>query len=111
MSTENWGYGDATPQPRMLDDVHESFRRDYDGRMSTKHIRTAADLVRFGASLKIDCVNCGASRTMERCRGRSCLRERQPGRCFGATEMPALQPKGTALDDPAASLTRLRLRG
>ena len=32
--------------------------------MSTKHIRTAADLVRFGASLKIDCGACGASRTL-----------------------------------------------
>jgi hypothetical protein len=32
--------------------------------MSTKHIRTAADLVRFGASLKIDCGGCGAARTM-----------------------------------------------
>jgi hypothetical protein len=32
--------------------------------MSTKHIRTAADLVRFGASLRIDCPHCGAARTM-----------------------------------------------
>jgi hypothetical protein len=32
--------------------------------MSTKHIRTAADLVRFGASLRIDCSHCGAARTM-----------------------------------------------
>ena len=31
--------------------------------MSTKHIRTTADLVRFGASLKIECGNCGAART------------------------------------------------
>jgi hypothetical protein len=32
--------------------------------MSTKHVRTAADLVRFGASVRIDCANCGAARTM-----------------------------------------------
>lgn len=32
--------------------------------MSTKHIRTAADLVRFGASLKVECGNCGAAKTM-----------------------------------------------
>lgn len=33
--------------------------------MSTKHIRTVADLVRFGAGLRIDCVECGASRTLD----------------------------------------------
>ena len=32
--------------------------------MSTKHIDTAADLVRFGASVKVDCGGCGASRTL-----------------------------------------------
>lgn len=32
--------------------------------MSTKHIDTAADLVRFGASLKIECAECGSARTM-----------------------------------------------
>lgn len=32
--------------------------------MSTKHIRTTADLVRFGAGLRIDCTGCGASRTV-----------------------------------------------
>ncbi len=32
--------------------------------MSFKHVRTAGDLVRFGAALKVDCGNCGASRTL-----------------------------------------------
>ena len=32
--------------------------------MSTKHIRTAADLVRFGASVRIECGNCGSARTL-----------------------------------------------
>ena len=32
--------------------------------MSTKHIDTAADLVRFGASVKIECGACGSARTM-----------------------------------------------
>ena len=32
--------------------------------MSTKHIRTTADVVRFGASVRIDCANCGAARTL-----------------------------------------------
>jgi len=32
--------------------------------MSTKHIRTVSDLVRFGAGLKIECGDCGASRTL-----------------------------------------------
>lgn len=33
--------------------------------MSTKHIRTAADLVRFGAGLKIECGSCGSARTVD----------------------------------------------
>jgi hypothetical protein len=32
--------------------------------MSTKHIRTAADLVRFKCALKVECGRCGNSRTM-----------------------------------------------
>lgn len=32
--------------------------------MSTKHIDTAGDLVRFGASVKIECRSCGAARTL-----------------------------------------------
>lgn len=32
--------------------------------MSTKHIRTAADLVRFGASIRVECGECGAAKTM-----------------------------------------------
>ena len=32
--------------------------------MSTKHVRTTADLCRFGASLRIECGACGAARTM-----------------------------------------------
>jgi len=32
--------------------------------MSTKHVRTPADLARFGCSLKITCMACGAANTM-----------------------------------------------
>ena len=32
--------------------------------MSTKHVRTAADLVRFKTALRIQCTNCGNSRTL-----------------------------------------------
>ena len=32
--------------------------------MSAKHIRNTADLVRFRASLRIDCCDCAAARTM-----------------------------------------------
>lgn len=32
--------------------------------MSTKHIRTAADVCRFGASVRIECGECGSARTM-----------------------------------------------
>lgn len=31
--------------------------------MSTKHVRTAADLVRFGCSLHVECGACGAATT------------------------------------------------
>jgi hypothetical protein len=31
--------------------------------MSYKHVGTAADLVRFGCALKVDCTHCGAART------------------------------------------------
>ena len=33
--------------------------------MSTKHIRTTADLVRFRASVRIDCASCGSARTLD----------------------------------------------
>ena len=33
--------------------------------MSTKHIRTNGDLVRFGAGLKVECTGCGAARTLD----------------------------------------------
>jgi ribosomal protein L37AE/L43A len=32
--------------------------------MSYKHVGTAADLVRYGASLRIECTACGAASTM-----------------------------------------------
>jgi hypothetical protein len=32
--------------------------------MSTKHVRSAADLARFKCALKIECGTCGNSRTM-----------------------------------------------
>jgi rubredoxin len=32
--------------------------------MSYKHVGTAGDLVRFGCSLKIECRECGAARTL-----------------------------------------------
>jgi hypothetical protein len=60
--------------------------------MSTKHIDTAADLVRFGASVKIDCAKCGAARTLNgaevvRACGpgslRACERRLKCSRCGG----------------------------
>ena len=32
--------------------------------MSTKHVRTTADLVRFRCSLKVECTACGAAQTL-----------------------------------------------
>jgi len=40
--------------------------------MSTKHVRTVADLVRFGCGLKIDCHACGNGKTFAD--GVSCAR-------------------------------------
>ncbi len=34
-------------------------------RMSTKHVRSAADLARFKCGLKIECGGCGNSRTLD----------------------------------------------
>jgi hypothetical protein len=31
--------------------------------MSTKHVRTGGDVLRFGSSVKVDCGHCGSSRT------------------------------------------------
>ena len=44
--------------------VHESFSPAYALEMSTKHIDTAAELVRFGASVKIDCAKSRAANTL-----------------------------------------------
>ena len=32
--------------------------------MSTKHVRTTADVSRFGCSVKIECTGCGSARTV-----------------------------------------------
>ena len=32
--------------------------------VSTKHIRTTGDLMRFGAGLKIECLGCGSAKTL-----------------------------------------------
>jgi hypothetical protein len=32
--------------------------------MSTKHVETAADLVRYRCSLKVECTGCGAAKMM-----------------------------------------------
>ena len=61
-------------------DVHESFFRSYALAMSTKHMATAADLVRFGASVRIDCGKCGATRTFS---------DAQMVKACGAGDLPA----------------------
>ena len=33
--------------------------------MSTKHVQTVADLVRFGCGLKIECGDCGAGKSID----------------------------------------------
>jgi hypothetical protein len=47
-----------------VEDVHESFSSEYVGWMSTKHVRSTADLVRFGCALKVECTHCSATRTL-----------------------------------------------
>ena len=49
---------------RAICDGHQSFPRAYRSPMSTKHVDPAADLVRYGCSLKVECTGCGAARTM-----------------------------------------------
>ena len=49
--------------------------------MSSKHIRTAADLVRFKTALKVECGRCGNSRTMS---GFDVVKQ------FGSTELSRL---------------------
>jgi hypothetical protein len=34
------------------------------GGMSTKHVRTTGDLMRFGCALKVECTHCQSSRTL-----------------------------------------------
>lgn len=55
----------ASMQMHSPSHVLESFQPAYADAMSTKHIRNAADLIRFGAGLKIDCGGCGAARTLD----------------------------------------------
>jgi len=69
--------------------------------MSTKHIRSTADLVRFGASLKIECENCGAARTRT---GPEIVRHGKPWRRRGADAVLAMRGQGGAADDPAADM-------
>jgi hypothetical protein len=52
------------PQLYSPADVPVSFCAAYQERMSTKHIHTASDLVRFGASVRIECADCGSARTL-----------------------------------------------
>lgn len=72
--------------------------------MSTKHIRTTADLCRFGASVRIECGACGAARTlsgaqMVKACGAGSLRAIHPrlkcGRCGAkAARVAVLPPVG-----------------
>ena len=72
------------------------FSLGYGLRMSTKHINTAADLVRFGAGLKIECGSCGAAKTLdgvESCQiggGRSLAELRPKLRCQRCGERAAV---------------------
>ena len=44
--------------------VHESFSPAYRWQMSFKHVRTAADLVRFKCALRVECGRCHNATTM-----------------------------------------------
>lgn len=49
--------------------------------MSTKHVRTVSDVLRFGAGIRIDCTQCGFSK---------CLNGRELGLLAGATSLARL---------------------
>jgi hypothetical protein len=40
------------------------FLSPYCGGMSTKHVRTTGDLIRFGCALKVECTHCLSARTL-----------------------------------------------
>lgn len=52
--------------------------------MSTKHVRTTADLVRFGAGLRVDCDTCGRSDEFEAW---------DVARVFGAADLTRIQKR------------------
>ena len=33
--------------------------------MSTKHVRTTGDLIRFGCALRVECTNCSSTKTFD----------------------------------------------
>ena len=69
--------------------------------MSIKHIDTAAELVRFGATVKIDCAKSGAAKTLTgpevvKCCGpgslRACERWLKCSRCGGKEAWMTILP-------------------
>jgi hypothetical protein len=71
--------------------------------MSTKHVRTAVDLVRFGAGLRVECASCGNARTLDgfevaRTCGTKDFRQIMPG--SNASRCGAKEAKLTVLSPP-----------
>jgi ribosomal protein L37E len=52
--------------------------------MSTKHVRTVSDVLRFGAGIRIDCTHCGFSKS---------LTGRELGMLAGATSLVSLKSR------------------
>ena len=74
--------------------------------MSQKHVRTVADLVRFGCALKIECGNCGTARTSTGSK-RKGLRDRLSLRNARSAQMLAVRSQGSADNAAVAALAAL----
>ncbi len=73
--------------------------------MSTKHVNTAADLVRYGASLKVEYGGCGAAKTMSgRCW--SALGCERSARDWQAPQVRPVRDEGNPAGVAAAGLGR-----
>lgn len=73
--------------------------------MSSKHIDTTADLVRYGCRLKVECTGCGAVIDNERRGCVEAVRTWRSPRYPRPIQVRALRNEGCGVDYPTADLT------
>ena len=95
----------------MHPDVHKLFLQFYIAEMSTKHVRSAADLARFKCALRIECRSCGNSTTVNGFDMAKAYGTKTFAGSPAADEVLALRAKGSVAYDPVTAATaRLRAR-